>query len=150
MSQCLATWPTRLQAALTIGACNVAAATGGTSATVTITNTTGWITIDANMSAVIAITTTITKAAATGSLLTTNAVAGGDALNSREVSINAALSINAAHLWVGDITETGLGILVNAGRKSVETEVRWEVPIFVLVAKGIDVRLEGGNCYNSR
>jgi hypothetical protein len=117
----------------------VAAATGGTSATVTITNTTGWITIDANASAVVAITTAITKAAATGSLLTTNAVAGGDALDSSEVSINAA------HPWVGDITETGLGILVNAGRKSVETEVRWEVPIFVLVAKGIDVRLEGGN-----
>jgi len=91
------------------------------------------------VSTVVAIATAITKAAATGSLLTTNAVAGGDSLNSREVSINAA------HPWVGDITETGLGILVNAGRKSVETEVRWEVPIFVLVVKGIDVRLEGGN-----
>jgi len=44
---------------------------------------------------------------------------------------------------VGDITETGLGILVNAGCKSVEMEVRWEVPIFVLVVKGIDI--EGGN-----
>ena len=89
--------------------------------------------------AVVAITTAITKAATTGSLLTTNAVAGGDSLNSRKVSINAA------HPWVGDITETGLGILVNAGRKAVETEVRREVPIFILVSKGIDVRLEGGN-----
>jgi len=109
------------------------------SATVTITSTTGWITIHANVSAVIAITTAITKGAAPGSLLTTNAVAGGDSLNWREVSINAAQP------WVGDITETGLGILVNAGRKSVEMEVRWEVPIFVLIVKGIDVRLEGGN-----
>jgi hypothetical protein len=99
----------------------------------------GWITIDANASTVVVITTAITKAAATGSLLTTNAVAGGDSLNSREVSINAA------HPWVGDITKTGLGILVSAGRKSVETEVRREVPIFVLVSKGIDVRLECGN-----
>jgi hypothetical protein len=89
--------------------------------------------------AVVAITTAITKAAATGSVLTTNTVAGGDSLNLREVSINAA------HPWVGDITETGLGMLANAGCKSVETEVRWEVPIFVLVSKGIDVRLEGGN-----
>ena len=117
----------------------MAAATRGTSATITIMNTMGRITIDATASTVVAIATAIMKAAATGSLLTTNAVAGGDSLNPREVSINAA------HPWVGDITETGLGILVDAGRKSVEMEVRWEVPIFVLVAKRVDLRLEGGN-----
>ena len=64
----------------------MAAATRGTSTTVTITNTTGRITIDATASTVVAIATAITKAAATGSLLTTNAVAGGDSLNSRKVS----------------------------------------------------------------
>ncbi len=66
-------------------------------------------------------------------------MAGGDSLNPTKVSINAA------HPWVGDITETGLGIVVDAGRKSVETEVRWEVPIFVFIANRTDVRLEGGN-----
>ena len=124
---------------VTIGACNLAAATRDMSATVTITNTMGRITIDATASTVVAIATAITKAAITGSLLTTNAVAGGDPLNSRKVSNNAA------HPWVGDITKMGYGILVDAGCKSVEMEVRWEVPIFVLVAKRVDVRLESGN-----
>jgi len=109
------------------------------SATVTIMNTAGRITIDATASTVVAIATAIAKATATRRLVTTNAVAGGDSLNSRKVSINAV------HSWVGDITETGLGILVDACRKAVETVVRWEVPIFVLVAKRVDVRLEGGN-----
>jgi len=122
-----------------IGACNLAEATRGTSATVTITNTADRITINATASTVVAIATAIAKAAATRRLITINAVAGGDSLNLRK------LAINVVHSWVGDITETGLGILVDACRKAVETEVRWEVRIFVLVTKRVDVRLEGGN-----
>ncbi len=107
----------------------MAVATRGMTATVTITTTAGLIAINPTASTVVAIATVIAKASATRSLVPTNAVAGGDSLNPREVAVNLACA------GVGDIVEAGLGILVDACRKAVETEVRWEVPIFELVAK---------------
>ena len=87
---------------------------------VAITNSAGLITNETTSSTVGAVATAIAKAAATRvaatrRLITINAVAGGDSLNLRKVAINVA------HSWVGDITETGLGILVDACRKAVET-----------------------------
>ena len=118
----------------------MAAATRGTSAAIAITNPAGLITNDTTASTVVAVAIAIAKAAATGRLITTDAVAGGDSLNAREVAIDAA------HAGVSDITEPSLGILVDARREAVEAKVRWEVTIFVFVTKRVDMGLEGGNC----
>ena len=124
---------------VTVWACDLAAATRGTSAAVAITNSVGLITNETTASTVVAVATAIAKAAARRRLITTNAVAGGDSLDARKVSIDAA------HAGVSDITEPSLGILVDARRKAVEAKVRWEVTIFVFVTKRVDVGFEGGN-----
>ncbi len=129
---------------VTVRACNLAAATRGTSAAVAITNSMGLITNETTASTVGAVATAIEKAAAmrvaaTRRLITTDAVAGGDSLNARKVSIDAV------HAGVSYIPEPSLGILVDARREAVEAKVWWEVTIFVFVPKRVDVGLEGGN-----
>jgi hypothetical protein len=60
-----------------------------------------------------AIRTSILEATTTKGLVTTNAIADRDTLDAREVSVEAAGT------GCGNITETGLRILVNACRKAV-------------------------------
>jgi hypothetical protein len=123
---------------VTVRVCDLAAAARGTSAAVAITNSAGLITNETTASTVCAVATAIAKAAATRvaatrRLITTNAVAGGDSLNARKVSIDAA------HAGVSYIPESSLGILVDACREAVEAKVWWEVAILVFVLKRVDM-----------
>ena len=64
-----------------------------------------------------AIRTSISEAITTRGLVTTNAIADRNILDAREVSVDAAGT------GCGNITETGLRIVVNACGKAMEAQV---------------------------
>lgn len=130
-------------ATITIRASELSTSTRGTCATVCIL----WlvataaveIDVDPAASTIAAVAMPIPKASATGGIVPTDTVAGGESLDPGEESIKATGP------GTGNVAKTRLSILIDAGGETMEAKVGREISIVEVITKGVDVRLEGGD-----
>jgi len=95
--------------------------------------------VDPAASTIAAVAIAIPKASATGGIVPTDTVAGGESLDPGEESIKAMGP------GTGKVAKTHLSILIDAGGEAMEAKVWREISIFEVITKGVHVRLEGGD-----